>query len=45
VSSGYSVDPVLARYAEHGFSASLAKPYDVENLRQVLARLLSTEPG
>ncbi len=41
VSSGYSNDPVMAHYREHGFSAVVPKPYDIEQLldavRQVLA--------
>lgn len=36
VSSGYSDDPVMANYADYGFSAILAKPYTLENLRKVL---------
>jgi PAS domain S-box-containing protein len=36
VSSGYSRDPVLARYREHGFCAVLPKPYGLEQLRKVL---------
>ncbi|HET7535014.1 MAG TPA: PAS domain S-box protein, partial [Candidatus Didemnitutus sp.] len=36
VSSGYSSDPVLANYREHGFSAVVAKPYEVNDLSRVL---------
>ena len=39
VSSGYSNDPVLARWAEHGFRAALAKPYLAAELRETLRRL------
>ena len=39
VSSGYSNDPVLARWAEHGFRAALAKPYVAAELRETLRRL------
>lgn len=31
-SSGFSTDPVLARYEDHGFVARLPKPYDLEAL-------------
>ncbi len=30
VSSGYSNDPVMAKYKEHGFSAAIVKPYQLE---------------
>jgi signal transduction histidine kinase/ActR/RegA family two-component response regulator len=46
VSSGYSNDPVMAHHREHGFSAVVPKPYDIEQLlgavRQVLAE---SRPG
>ena len=37
VSSGYSRDPVLANFREHGFCAVLPKPYSLEQLRKVLS--------
>lgn len=40
VSSGYSDDPVLARYQEYGFRGIIAKPYTVEEFRQSLANVL-----
>jgi signal transduction histidine kinase/ActR/RegA family two-component response regulator len=40
VSSGYSNDPILANWAEHGFQAVLAKPYVATELRDTLRRLL-----
>jgi PAS domain S-box-containing protein len=39
VSSGYSQDPVMASYRRHGFEDILPKPYDLDQLRQVLERL------
>jgi PAS domain S-box-containing protein len=39
-SSGYSGDGVMARPAEHGFSAALLKPYTIADLRLVLAQVL-----
>jgi hypothetical protein len=36
VSSGYSSDPVMATWAEHGFAAALAKPYVAGELRDTL---------
>ena len=39
-SSGYSGDPVMARPAEHGFVAALPKPYTIDDLGRVLARVV-----
>jgi len=36
VSSGYSTDPVMAQYTEHGFDAVLPKPYMVNDLIRVV---------
>jgi PAS domain S-box-containing protein len=40
VSSGYSNDPVLANYQAYGFGGSVAKPYNIQQLRQALTGLL-----
>jgi len=40
VSSGYSNDPVLADFAQYGFSGRVAKPYQIEELLRVLERVL-----
>ena len=40
VSSGYSSDPVMAEYASYGFSAVVEKPYRLEELNEVLQRVL-----
>ena len=45
VSSGYSSDPVLANYREHGFSGVAAKPYEVADLARVLRAVLAGTPG
>jgi two-component system, cell cycle sensor histidine kinase and response regulator CckA len=39
VSSGYSNDPVMADFTNHGFWAAMAKPYRVSELAQILDRL------
>jgi CheY-like chemotaxis protein len=39
VSSGYSNDPVMARYLDHGFDGVLPKPYVLNDLISVLAQL------
>jgi len=41
VSSGYSNDPVMARYREHGFAGMLSKPYTLEDLSALLAQVLA----
>ena len=40
VSSGYSSDPVMSRYQEYGFDGSLAKPFSLKDLNEVVQRLL-----
>jgi len=40
VSSGYSKDSVMAEHQKYGFTACLMKPYQLEDLAQVLARIL-----
>ena len=42
VSSGYSNDPVLAKFKEYGFKAVLAKPYKIESLSTTIASVLGT---
>ncbi len=39
VSSGYSSDPVMARYEDYGFSAVLTKPLMLDDVIQVLEKL------
>ncbi len=43
VSSGYSNDPVMAKYKEYGFSGVLQKPYKLEQVSEALHRVLT--PG
>jgi PAS domain S-box-containing protein len=43
VSSGYSNDPIMADYRQHGFGAVVLKPYGVDEIGRVLAGLLKTE--
>ena len=42
VSSGYAHDPVMANYAEYGFKNFATKPYTIDQLRDVLSRVLKT---
>lgn len=41
VSSGYSSDPVMANYREHGFRGRVAKPYRVADLAKTLKGVLN----
>ncbi len=43
VSSGYSNDPVMANFAAHGFRGVIAKPYEIEDLRDTLQRVITGE--
>jgi len=36
ISSGYTNDPVVSKYAEHGFKAAILKPYKVDELKETL---------
>ncbi|MCC5022567.1 MAG: response regulator [Candidatus Synoicihabitans palmerolidicus] len=38
-SSGYSDNPVMSHPKEHGFSGVLAKPYELAEMRAMLARV------
>jgi len=41
VSSGYSNDPVMARFHQFGFSGVITKPYNLTDLSKVLRQVLS----
>ena len=45
VMSGYASDPVLVDHKDHGFKGALAKPFDVAELRKVLAHVMGAGPG
>ncbi len=36
VSSGYTNDPIMQRFGEYGFSGAIAKPFDLEGLKNIL---------
>lgn len=40
VCSGYSNDPVLAEYKKHGFKGVVNKPFDIEDLRKEIIRVM-----
>ncbi len=41
VSSGYSNDPVMAKYSEYGFCAAIVKPYILKDLSRTISELTS----
>lgn len=41
VSSGYSDDPVMADYAEYGFSGVVSKPYTIGKLGEIIRKVLA----
>ncbi len=45
VSSGYSNDPVMADFRSHGFAAVVPKPYRLEDLAEVVRRVLASVGG
>lgn len=45
VSSGYSNDPVMASYRQHGFAAAVAKPYILEELAKAIDAALAGTMG
>lgn len=40
VASGYSNDPAMANYRDYGFSAAVAKPFDLQQLSNAIASIL-----
>ncbi|MBU1564543.1 MAG: response regulator [Proteobacteria bacterium] len=40
VSSGYANDPIMVHYQDYGFSGVIAKPFDIEAVREILKTLL-----
>lgn len=43
VSSGYSMNPVLANYSEYGFIGRLTKPFIIADLKNELMRIMKRE--
>jgi len=41
VSSGYSTDPIMSNYKDYGFKGCLSKPYNIDELSEVLENLFS----
>ncbi len=45
VSSGYSYDPVMANFSDHGFDGVVPKPYKAEELARTLNRVIGGHRG
>jgi DNA-binding NarL/FixJ family response regulator len=45
ISSGYANDPIMANFAQYGFSGVVIKPYTVERLKHALQRVLQSDSG
>jgi signal transduction histidine kinase/ActR/RegA family two-component response regulator len=45
VASGYSNDPVMAEFRNHGFSAVVTKPFRIEELGRTLRSVLNQKSG
>jgi PAS domain S-box-containing protein len=43
--SGYSVDPAMADPSAHGFAGKLTKPYTIDDLAELIARVLRLPKG
>ncbi len=41
VCSGYSTDPVMANFNDHGFDAALVKPFLIKDLNECVARVMA----
>ena len=41
VSSGYSNDPILVNFREHGFMGFIPKPYKIQELSEILHRVIT----
>jgi hypothetical protein len=40
--SGYAKDPIILEPERYGFKGALTKPFQIEELREVLAQVLGT---
>ncbi len=44
VSSGYSNDPVMARFKDYGFQEAVSKPFQLQDLQRAISHLLTSTP-
>lgn len=45
VTSGYSNDPIIHEYSNHGFADVILKPYNVSELGRVVGKVVESGPG
>ena len=45
ISTGYADDPIVTNFSEHGFAGSIAKPYSMERLAEMVRTVLFPSPG
>jgi two-component system, cell cycle sensor histidine kinase and response regulator CckA len=43
VSSGYSMDPIMAEYEKHGFCGVVCKPYNAREISEVISKVLKAK--
>jgi two-component system, cell cycle sensor histidine kinase and response regulator CckA len=43
VSSGYSSDPIMSDFQQYGFRNVMAKPYNIEDLEEVIERVIAED--
>jgi two-component system cell cycle sensor histidine kinase/response regulator CckA len=43
VSSGYSSDPIMSDYKQYGFRDVIVKPYKIEELEEVIERVIAED--
>ena len=44
VATGYSTDPVAARFRDYGFAGAIQKPYRLDDLASIMASVVSAPP-
>jgi DNA-binding NarL/FixJ family response regulator len=45
ISSGYVDNPIMSKYRESGFKGIIIKPYEIEELSEILYKILNNNPG
>ena len=38
--AGYSNDPIMANYPDYGFSGAMTKPYEVDELKEMIGKTI-----
>ncbi len=45
VSSGYSIDPIMAQYKDYGFCGVVSKPYTIKELSETVRKIIADKKG